>query len=138
MTRRTAECGEGSRTWLADAASSVGGRVTSVEIDPARSKQAAENLARAGLDAHADLVVGDIADVLAGSSDGAWDFVLLDAERPAYVEYWCDLVRTLAPGGLLAVDNVVSTPTKSPPSGWWSSVTLVSSRLSRPQALACC
>ncbi|TGD38323.1 hypothetical protein EB834_12515 [Brevibacterium aurantiacum] len=37
-----------------------------------------------------------------------WDFIFLDAERPAYVDYWPDLVRVLAPGGLLAVDNVVS------------------------------
>jgi predicted O-methyltransferase YrrM len=34
--------------------------------------------------------------------------VFLDAERPAYVDYWPELVRTLAPNGLLVVDNVLS------------------------------
>jgi predicted O-methyltransferase YrrM len=34
--------------------------------------------------------------------------IFLDAERPAYVSYWKDLVRTLTPGGLLVVDNVLS------------------------------
>jgi predicted O-methyltransferase YrrM len=34
--------------------------------------------------------------------------VFLDTERPAYPGYLPDLVRTLAPGGLLAVDNVRS------------------------------
>jgi predicted O-methyltransferase YrrM len=34
--------------------------------------------------------------------------VFLDAERPAYPGYVGDLVRILAPGGLLAVDNVRS------------------------------
>ncbi len=40
--------------------------------------------------------------------DGNWDMIFLDAERPAYAGYWPDLVRTLRPGGLLAVDNVTS------------------------------
>jgi predicted O-methyltransferase YrrM len=34
--------------------------------------------------------------------------VFLDAERPDYPAYWSDLVRVLPPGGLLAVDNVIS------------------------------
>ena len=34
--------------------------------------------------------------------------IFLDAERPAYTAYWPDLVRALRPGGLLAVDNVIS------------------------------
>ena len=32
----------------------------------------------------------------------------MDAERPAYTGYWPQLVRVLAPRGLLAVDNVIS------------------------------
>ena len=36
--------------------------------------------------------------------------MFLDSERPAYPGYLPDLVRTLAPGGLLAVDNVQSHP----------------------------
>jgi predicted O-methyltransferase YrrM len=34
--------------------------------------------------------------------------IFLDAERPAYADYWPDLVRVLRPGGLLAIDNVLS------------------------------
>jgi predicted O-methyltransferase YrrM len=34
--------------------------------------------------------------------------IFLDAERHAYAGYWPDLVRVLRPGGLLAVDNVLS------------------------------
>ena len=40
--------------------------------------------------------------------DLVWQFVFLDAERPAYPGYLPDLVRTLAPSGLLAIDNVQS------------------------------
>ena len=42
------------------------------------------------------------------TADGGLDMIFLDAERPAYAGYWPDLVRVLRPGGLLAVDNVLS------------------------------
>ena len=45
---------------------------------------------------------------LTRSVDGEWEFIFLDAERPAYAGYVGDLVRVLAPGGVLAVDNVLS------------------------------
>jgi predicted O-methyltransferase YrrM len=60
--------------------------------------------------AHRILELGteDAALTLAQSPDSAWDFIFLDAERPAYTTYLPDLVRTLAPAGLLAVDNAHS------------------------------
>jgi len=97
-----------STLWLADSARAVGGRVVSVELDPGRSSQAARNLDRAGLRPVVELRVQDAADALKDSPDAAWDMIFLDAERPAYPGYWPDLVRTLKPGGLLAVDNVIS------------------------------
>jgi predicted O-methyltransferase YrrM len=95
-----------STIWLADAAAQTGGELVSLEVDPDRTAKARENLARAGLEA--DLRTQDAAEALGEWPDGAWDFVFLDAERPAYVGYWPELVRTLAPRGLLAVDNVLS------------------------------
>jgi predicted O-methyltransferase YrrM len=96
-----------STIWLADAAESTGGSVVSVDVDAERTKLAIANLERAGL--AVDLRTEDAGAVLAASGDGAWDFVFLDAERPAYAAYWPDLLRTLRPGGgLLAIDNVLS------------------------------
>jgi predicted O-methyltransferase YrrM len=97
-----------STIWLADAARAVGGSLTSVEIDPSRSAQASENLQRAGLLDVVQLRVEDAGAVLRASTDAEWEFVFLDAERPAYPGYWPELVRALAPRGLLAVDNVIS------------------------------
>jgi predicted O-methyltransferase YrrM len=97
-----------STIWLADAAGSVGGSLTSVEIDPARTAQARENLRRAGLEEAVDLRIDDAAAVLAAGADGEWSFIFLDAERPAYTDYWSDLVRVLARRGVLAVDNAIS------------------------------
>jgi predicted O-methyltransferase YrrM len=97
-----------STIWLADAARSVGGSVVSVEIDPTRVKRARENLAQVGLGDVVELRVEDAQKTLSASADGEWGFIFLDAERPAYPGYWPDLVRVLAPSGLLAVDNVIS------------------------------
>jgi predicted O-methyltransferase YrrM len=97
-----------STLWLAEAVREHGGRLTSVEIDAGRSAQAAANLERAGLADAVELRVGDAAEALAHSADAHWDLVFLDAERPAYPGYWPELLRVLRPGGLLAVDNVLS------------------------------
>lgn len=97
-----------STIWLAEAVRTTGGRLTSVEIDPARSAAAADNLDRAGLRSVVELRVQDAAETLRSSADAHWDFIFLDAERPAYPSYWPELRRVLRPGGLLAVDNVLS------------------------------
>jgi predicted O-methyltransferase YrrM len=97
-----------STIWLADAAQATGASLTSLDTEPSRSALARENLARAGLGHVADLRTEDAAAALRAAPDGAFDLVFLDAERDAYVAYWPDLVRVLAPAGLLAVDNVVS------------------------------
>lgn len=102
--RRVLEIGTSngySTIWLGDAVEATGGTVVSLEIDEARTALAAAHLARAGLDGLVELQVDDAADALAGFDDASWDLVFLDAERPAYAGYWPDLVRVLAPPGLL-------------------------------------
>ena len=97
-----------STIWLADAAEATGGTVVSVDIDADRTKLARRNLAEAGLEDRGDLRTEDAAETLARSADAEWEFVFLDAERPAYPGYVPDLIRTLATAGVLAVDNVQS------------------------------
>lgn len=97
-----------STLWLADAAEATGGRVLSVDVEGVRTGLARQNLRRAGLEQRVEFRTEDAAATLAQSDDGTWEFVFLDAERPAYTSYARDLVRVLAPGGMLAVDNVRS------------------------------
>ena len=97
-----------STVWLADAAEGIGGGVVTVDVDPVRTELASENLRVAGVEALVELRVEDAAETISRSEDGEWEFIFLDAERPAYPSYLLDLVRTLAPRGLLAIDNVES------------------------------
>ena len=62
--RRVLEIGTSngySTLWLADAAESIGGTVTSLEIEPARTALAAQHLAHVGLAAVVDLRIEDAA-----------------------------------------------------------------------------
>jgi predicted O-methyltransferase YrrM len=95
-----------STIWLADAAEAVGAAFRSVDLDGARTELARANLARAGVSA--DLQVQDGGEALNEAPDGFWDFVFLDGERDVLVGYWPDLLRTVAPSGLVAIDNVLS------------------------------
>ncbi|MEV6294674.1 class I SAM-dependent methyltransferase [Streptomyces sp. NPDC051896] len=97
-----------SAIWFADAVRDTGGLLTTVEIDESRVAAALRNLERAGVRDHVEVVHGDGADVLAKTPDVSVDLVVLDAERPAYVEYWPQLRRVLKPHGVVAVDNAVS------------------------------
>jgi predicted O-methyltransferase YrrM len=97
-----------STIWLADAAETTGGTVLTVEIEPSRAALARENLARAGLADRVEIKAEDAAHTLRALPDHAFELTFLDAERAHYVRYWHDLIRTLTPGGLLAVDNAIS------------------------------
>jgi predicted O-methyltransferase YrrM len=97
-----------STIWLADAAEAVGGSVVSLEVEAERTEMARSNLSDAGVLSFVELRIEDAGEALAGYADEAWDLIFLDAERPAYVGYWPDLVRVLRPNGLLVVDNTLS------------------------------
>jgi len=97
-----------STLWLTDAAQATDGHVESLDIDPRRSEQARDNLARAGLDELATCRTASAAQALTEYPDDAWDLIFLDAERAEYAGYWPNVRRTLAPGGTIAVDNAIS------------------------------
>lgn len=97
-----------STIWIADALEHTSGRLVTVEMDPERAADAGRNLAAAGVAGLVEQRVDDAGAVLAREPDASRQFVFLDAERPAYPDYWPDLCRVLAPGGMLVVDNCLS------------------------------
>lgn len=104
-----------STLWLAEAAQQTQGKVTTLEIEPARSQQAAMFAQELDVNQYVDFWIGDAADYLSESIE-VFDLILLDAERSFYSGYWEDLKRLIKPhGGILIVDNVISHATEVKP-----------------------
>ena len=97
-----------STLWLANAAQETQGQITTLEIEPDRTAQAQQYAQELGLDHVIDFRIGD-AQAFLNNNLNHYDFILLDAERDAYCDYWNALQHILkAKGGLLVVDNVLS------------------------------
>lgn len=97
-----------STLWLAEAARQTQAMITTLEVDAKRVTQAKQYATEIDL---ADLINFKVIDaqVYLEAEQEIFDFILLDAERDAYVSYWPHLSRLLkAKGGLLVVDNVIS------------------------------
>ena len=97
-----------STLWLADAATSVGGKVTTVELSEYKFDLAVHNFQRSGLSSAITQIRSDAGLVLADSLDESFDLIFLDSERSEYPGWWPDLRRVLCKGGLLIVDNAIS------------------------------
>lgn len=97
-----------STLWLASAAGSIGGTVTTIEHSAFKIELAAGNFARSGLARFIVQVQDDAGRVLARLDDAAFDLIFLDSERPEYPGWWPDIKRVLRPRGLLVVDNATS------------------------------
>jgi caffeoyl-CoA O-methyltransferase len=96
-----------SSIWLASGARVLGGRVVSLEHDPAKCEAWRANVADAGLDEWAELVEGDAFSTL-GSVEDVFDLVFIDAEKDDYEELFALARPLLEPGGLVVADNVLS------------------------------
>ncbi|MET3131701.1 putative O-methyltransferase YrrM [Oxalobacteraceae bacterium GrIS 1.11] len=97
-----------STLWLARATASLGGRVTTVEFSPFKYELALANFKRAGVAGTIEPMLADAGRVLADSPAAAYDYVFLDSDREQYGAWWPQIARTLAPGGVLVVDNATS------------------------------
>ncbi len=104
-----------STLWLALAARATGGTVSTVEASEFKLGLASANFARSGLAPFIATVQDEAGRVLRRSSEGSFDFIFLDSERPEYPGLWPDLKRVLRPGGLLVVDNALSHPEQMAP-----------------------
>lgn len=100
-----------STIWLADAVQPARGHVTTLEVSAAKMALARTNFAQAGV---ADLItlVENRAEVWLPTCQATFYFIFLDANRSQYVALWPELLRVLALGGLLVVDNAVSHQTE--------------------------
>lgn len=81
-------------------------RITTIENYEKRIPIARANFRRAGKEDVITLIEGDAAEVLK-TLEGTYDFVFMDAAKGQYIHYLPDVMRLLAPGGVLVSDNVM-------------------------------
>jgi predicted O-methyltransferase YrrM len=94
-----------SGIWIAWALSKTGGRLTTIEIDADRHRQAVANFRAAGLDAYVDARLGD-AHELTRTLPGPWDFVFSDADKEWYPNYLAAVWPKVVAGGCFTAHNV--------------------------------
>ena len=96
-----------STIWIAAGVRHLGGRVLSLESDPAKCAAWRRNVAEAGLGDTAELIEGDAFESLPAIDD-VFDLVFIDAEKDDY-ESLFELARPkVEPGALFVADNVLS------------------------------
>ena len=98
-----------SAIWLAAAARILGGRVVSLEKDPAKVETWRRNVADAGLEEWAELVEGDARETLPAVG-GSFDIVFIDAWKDDYEWYFAEARTKLEPGAVVVADNVDTSP----------------------------
>ncbi|MEV6074806.1 O-methyltransferase [Streptomyces sp. NPDC052069] len=98
-----------STIWLARALP-AGGRLVTLEFDPAYAEVARANIARAGLAEVVEVRVGPALETLpalAAEGYGPFDVVFIDADKPSNPDYLAWSVELTRPGSLIIADNVV-------------------------------
>jgi predicted O-methyltransferase YrrM len=96
-----------SAIWLAAGARYLGGRVLSLENDPAKIEAWRANIEEAGLADWAELVEGDAFETLPAIED-VFDVVFLDAEKELYEGLFAEARKNVEPGAVVIADNVLS------------------------------
>jgi predicted O-methyltransferase YrrM len=102
-----------SAIWIGLGLRETGGKLTTIEYDAPRAREARANIERAGL--------ADIVTVLSGDAfkeipklQGPIDFVFLDAWKRDYKKFLDLVYPRLAPGGLFLAHNVVNKREEMP------------------------
>src|SRR6478752_5884673 len=96
-----------SSIWFAAGVRHLGGRVLSLEADPAKVEAWSRNVTEAGLEETAELIEGDAFETLPRIED-VFDVVFIDAEKDDYERLFQLARDKVEPGGLFVADNVLS------------------------------
>jgi caffeoyl-CoA O-methyltransferase len=109
-TRRALEIGSASGysgIWIGQGLRETGGQLVTIEYDPVRAREAADNIARAGLSDIVQVIAGD-AFVEIPKLEGTFDMIFLDAWKQDYKRFFEMTFPRLDDGGVFLAHNVVN------------------------------
>jgi predicted O-methyltransferase YrrM len=98
-----------SAIWLGRALPD-GGRMLSLEVNPAHAEVARRNIEMAGLSDKVEIRVGRAIDSLSlieKEDGGPFDFFFIDADKTSNADYFAFALKLSRPGSVIVVDNVV-------------------------------
>jgi predicted O-methyltransferase YrrM len=96
-----------SAIWIGLGLRETGGRLVTIEYDPVRAKELADNIKRAGLTDVVQVVAGDAFQQIP-KVPGTFDFVFLDAWKKDYKRFFDMVYPRLDKHGLFLAHNVVN------------------------------
>jgi predicted O-methyltransferase YrrM len=96
-----------SAIWMGMGLRETGGRLVTIEYEPARAKELTENITRAGLSDVVQVVAGDAFQQIP-KLQGTFDFVFLDAWKKDYKRFFDLVYPRLEKSGLFVAHNVVN------------------------------
>jgi len=96
-----------SAIWIGMGLRETGGRLVTIEYDPTRAKELADNVKRAGLSDIVQVIAGDAFQQIPKVA-GTFDFVFLDAWKKDYKRFFDMVYPRLDKGGLFLAHNVVN------------------------------
>jgi predicted O-methyltransferase YrrM len=96
-----------SAIWIGMGLRETGGRLVTIEYDPGRAKELADNIKRAGLSDIVQVIAGDAFQQIPKVA-GTFDFVFLDAWKKDYKRFFDMVYPRLDKGGLFLAHNVVN------------------------------
>jgi predicted O-methyltransferase YrrM len=96
-----------SGIWMGLGLRETGGRLVTIEYDPARAAEAAANIKAAGLADIVQVVQGDAFAEIPRLT-GTFDLVFLDAWKPDYKKFFDIVFPRVTPGGLFLAHNVIN------------------------------
>lgn len=99
-------CAIGFSALLMSEYTPAGCKITTIEKYEKRIPVAKANFVRAEKEDAITLLEGDAADILKELT-GPYDFIFMDAAKGQYIHFMPEVLRLLAPGGLLVSDNVL-------------------------------
>lgn len=95
-----------STVWLAEAARTTGGKVTTLDVHAGKQEYARAALAKAGLANFVEFKLGDALKSIA-EMPGPFDFVLLDLWKDLYIPCFDLFYPKLGRGALVVADNMI-------------------------------
>ena len=103
-----------SAIWLGLGARESAGRVVTIEYDPQRAREAADNIRRAGMSDVVRVVAGDAFKEIPKLT-GDFDLVFLDAWKPDYKKFFDMVFPRMTAGGVFVAHNVVNKKSEMEP-----------------------